>query len=99
MKKAIQPEVRLVLFEDMQTKAQYLIESVMQTKDKGIYEKDGKEYPMYRLDVTADSHPFYTGEQSFVKRAGQVDKFNKKYINKEGNKWWKKFLGLLYLHY
>ena len=28
--------------------------------------EDGNEYPVIRLDVSSDSHPFYTGRQKFV---------------------------------
>jgi large subunit ribosomal protein L31 len=78
MKQGIHPKTRLVIFEDAQTKKQFLIESTINAKEKGIYEKDGKEYPLVRLEVTSDTHPFYTGEQTFVASAGQVDKFNKR---------------------
>ena len=41
--------------------------------------EDGKEYPVIRLDVSSDSHPFYTGRQKFTQADGRVDRFNKKY--------------------
>ena len=28
--------------------------------------EDGNEYPVIRLDVSSDSHPFYTGRQKFA---------------------------------
>ncbi|MFA5560690.1 MAG: type B 50S ribosomal protein L31 [Acholeplasmataceae bacterium] len=82
MKKGIHPKTQLVIFEDSQTKAQYLTESTIYAKEKAIYEADGKEYPVIKVDVSADSHPFYTGTQTFVQQAGQVDKFNKRYNKK-----------------
>lgn len=82
MKANIHPKTQLVIFEDSQTKEQFLIESTAYAKEKGIYEKDGKEYPIIKVDVTSDSHPFYTGTQTFVQAAGRIDKFNKRAAKK-----------------
>ena len=30
--------------------------------------EDGKEYPVIRLDISSDSHPFYTGRQNSLLR-------------------------------
>ena len=30
--------------------------------------EDGNEYPVIRLDVSSDSHPFYTGRQNSAAR-------------------------------
>lgn len=39
--------------------------------------------PELRLEVCDKCHPFFTGEQGSVVRAGRVEKFNRKYgINK-----------------
>jgi large subunit ribosomal protein L31 len=41
---------------------------------------DGKEYPLYKLDTSSESHPFYTGTQKSVNdMGGRVDKFFKKF--------------------
>ncbi len=85
MKKGIHPKTKLVIFEDAQTKKQFLIESSINTKETAVYEADGKTYPVVRLEVTSDTHPFYTGAQTYVASAGQVDKFNKRY-NVDTNK-------------
>lgn len=87
MKEKIHPKTRLVIFEDAQTGAQFLIESTLNTKSSGIYKEDGKEYPLIKLEVTSETHPFYTGTQGFTVAAGRVDKFNKRYgINKDNQK-------------
>ncbi len=78
MKPDIHPKTRLVIFEDAQTNVQFLIESSVNTRETGVYEKDGKEYPLLKLEVTSDTHPFYTGAQTYVAQAGQVDKFKKR---------------------
>ena len=38
--------------------------------------EDGNEYPVIRLDVSSDSHPFYTGRQNSA-ADGRVERFNK----------------------
>jgi large subunit ribosomal protein L31 len=40
---------------------------------------DGVEAYVVRLDVTADSHPFFTGEQRMVDTAGRVERFRRRY--------------------
>ena len=40
---------------------------------------DGVEYLVVLRDVTADSHPAYTGEKRFVDTAGRVEKFQTKF--------------------
>ncbi len=37
------------------------------------------------VDVCSNCHPFYTGKQGKVSKAGKIEKFNKKYnLNQEG---------------
>ena len=79
MRKDVQPKTRLVVFQDSQTSRQYLIESTISTKDTVVYEGDGKEYPVIKVEVSSDTHPFYTGQQTFIQAAGRVDRFNKRY--------------------
>lgn len=49
------------------------------TSKETVEWEDGNEYPLVRVEVTSDSHPFYTGKQKFTQADGAVDKFNKKY--------------------
>ena len=41
--------------------------------------EDGNEYPLVLLEITADSHPFYTGQKTFIDTAGRVERFQKKF--------------------
>lgn len=78
MKKDIHPkEYRFVIFEDLSTGKQVLTQSCAPTKDTTTYE--GKEYPLIKLEISSDSHPFFTGKMKFVDTAGRIDKFNKKF--------------------
>ncbi|MCS6981027.1 MAG: type B 50S ribosomal protein L31 [Flavobacteriales bacterium] len=84
MKKGIHPEnYRFVVFRDMSTNFEFLTRSCVPTRETTIY-KDGKEYPLYKLEISSLSHPFYTGKMKFVDTAGRVDKFLNKY--KKGSK-------------
>lgn len=85
MKKDLHPKTRLVIFQDTQTNRQYLIESTISTKDTVVYEADGKEYPVVKVEVSSDTHPFYTGQQTFVQAAGRVERFNKRYAVSQKN--------------
>ena len=41
--------------------------------------EDGKEYPLYKLEISDKSHPYFTGKQNLVDSAGRIEKFNRKY--------------------
>ena len=36
------------------------------------------------VDICSKCHPFYTGEERFVDTEGRVERFNRKYEQKEG---------------
>ena len=86
MKKDIHPEnYRFVVFQDSSCDYQFLTKSTVETKDTRKWE-DGKEYPLYKLDISNKSHPFFTGQQNLVDTAGRIEKFNKKYSRPNKNK-------------
>ena len=79
MKKDIHPDsYRFVVFQDASCDYSFLTRSTVETKDKIKWE-DGKEYPLYKLDISDKSHPYFTGQQNLVDTAGRIEKFNKKY--------------------
>ena len=79
MKKDIHPEsYRNVIFKDFSSDYAFMTRSCAPTKDTIVWE-DGKEYPLYKLDISSESHPFYTGKQKVVDRAGRIDKFYRKF--------------------
>lgn len=81
MKKETHPkDYRQVIFEDMTSGAQFLIYSTVTTKENGIFKDDGKEYPLYRIEISSESHPFYTGNEVLLDTAGRVDKFKKRQV-------------------
>ena len=44
---------------------------------------DGVEHGVIRLEISAFSHPFYTGQKKIVDSAGRVEKFMRRYGNPE----------------
>ena len=79
MKKDIHPKkYRHVVFQDVSCNYQFLTKSTIETKET-IKREDGKEYPLYKLDISSKSHPYFTGQQNLVDTAGRIEKFNKKY--------------------
>jgi large subunit ribosomal protein L31 len=78
MKSNIHPNYRPVVFKDKQADFAILTQSTISTKETIKWE-DGKEYPVYYVDISSASHPFYTGKQQFVDSLGRVEKFKKKF--------------------
>lgn len=78
MREGIHPDYREVLFVDLSNGFKFVTRSCVNTKEKETFE--GKEYPLYKLDTSSESHPFYTGTQKSVNdMGGRVDKFFKKF--------------------
>ena len=83
MKQDIHPKYDFVVFKDGLTGTMFLSRSTMTSKDKVKY-TDGKEYPLITVEISADSHPFFTGQQQLVDTAGRIERFNRKYkVNKQ----------------
>lgn len=78
MKEGIHPTYRKVLFHDTSVNKYFLIGSILQT-DRTMKWEDGKEYPYMTLDISSESHPFYTGEQRVVSTEGRVANFNRRF--------------------
>lgn len=80
MRKEIHPSsYRVVAFKDMSNEHVFLTRSSVNTKE--TITVDGVEYPLYKLEISNTSHPFYTGKMKLVDTAGRVDKFMNRYKN------------------
>ena len=77
MKSDIHPNYREVVFQDLSSGFTFLTRSTADTKETIDYE--GQEYPLIKVEVSSQSHPFYTGKQSLNTTAGQIDKFNRRF--------------------
>ncbi len=77
MKSDIHPQYRYVVFRDISCNFEFLSKSCMQTRDTTTY--NGEEYPLVTIDISSESHPFYTGQQKLMDAEGRVERFNRKY--------------------
>jgi large subunit ribosomal protein L31 len=83
MKADIHPNYREVLFHDLSCDFKFITRSTIQTRDTATHE--GKEYPLVKIEVSSESHPFFTGQHKIVDTAGRVEKFRQKF-GKVGSK-------------
>ena len=79
MKADIHPAYNAVVFRDLASGATFLTRSTV-SSDKTI-ELDGETYPVIDVEISSESHPFYTGKQRIMDSAGRVEKFNQRFKN------------------
>jgi large subunit ribosomal protein L31 len=61
------------------TVSSFVTRSCANTKEMGKTD-DGRELPLFKLDTTSESHPFYTGTQKSVDNmGGRVEKFRNRF--------------------
>ncbi len=77
MKENIHPEYREVVFHDLSCDFKFITRSTIHTRETINFE--GKDYPLVKIEVSAESHPFYTGKHKIVDTAGRVEKFRQKF--------------------
>ncbi|MBU4610421.1 type B 50S ribosomal protein L31 [Achromobacter sp. GG226] len=82
MKEGIHPNYRDVYFLDVQTGNKFVTRSTVQTRD--TIDVDGKTFPLFKCDVTSESHPFYTGAQTRIVETGRVEKFRARFARTTG---------------
>lgn len=78
MKAGIHPEYREVVFQDVSSDFSFKTRSTIQTRET-IQWEDGNEYPLVKVEVSSQSHPFYTGQHKIVDSGGRVDRFKQRY--------------------
>jgi len=79
MKKDTHPgDYRMIVFRDMSSDYSFICPSCATTSETVVWE-DGVEYPLFKLDISHKSHPFFTGVAQFVDTAGRIDKFQNRY--------------------
>lgn len=73
MKKDIHPKIFPAIFVDLSTGAEFISFTTRKTQET---KKIGDvEYNIVKVEITSDSHPFFTGKQVILDTAGRVDKF------------------------
>lgn len=79
MKKEIHPkDYRPVLFIDNSSGTEFIIPSTVKTEEAAKAKSDHKEYPVYRVEISSATHPFYTGQEKILDTAGRVERFKQK---------------------
>ena len=78
MQDNIHPQYGFVVFKDTSSDFEFLSKSTLESKET-VKWKDGNEYPLIEIDISSQSHPFYTGKQTLVDSAGRVEKFRRRY--------------------
>ena len=74
-KKDLHPkEYRDVVFSDEAANFSFLTKSTAKSEET-IKWTDGKEYPLVKVQISSDSHPFFTGEEKIIDTEGRVDRF------------------------
>jgi large subunit ribosomal protein L31 len=77
MKKEIHPKYQQVIFRDSSSDFEILAGSTL-TSDEEAKWKDGKTYPLIKVEVSSGSHPFYTGRQRVAEKGGRIERFRAK---------------------
>ncbi len=72
----------MVIFEDVTSGKRFLIGSTIETSKTDKWE-DGKEYPVFQVEISSASHPFYTGQSKTIDTAGRVEKFKQRLSKKK----------------
>ncbi|WP_425840254.1 type B 50S ribosomal protein L31 [Streptomyces fractus] len=78
MKPGIHPAHRPVVFRDKAAGFAFLTRSTL-TTDRTIEWEDGHTYPVYDVEVSSASHPFYTGTARVMDTAGRVERFERRF--------------------
>lgn len=80
MKDNIHPTLNNVIFRDASTGDEIMSRSTQRSGE--TRDVDGVSHFVINCDITAFSHPFYTGNQRLLDAEGRVDRFRRKYGKK-----------------
>ena len=78
MKKNLHPETRKVVFRDVSTSSDFLINSTIKTSETTEW-SDGNTYPLVKVDISSASHPAFTGAKVAETQGSRREAFEKKY--------------------
>ena len=82
VREGIHPTYREVVFRDAASGATFKTRSTIDSSQTVEWE-DGKTYPLVVVDISAASHPFWTGNQRVLDTAGRVERFRQRYGGRE----------------
>lgn len=78
MKVDIHPDYRYVVFQDTSSGDRFITRSTIETSETVTW-TDGNEYPLAKVEISAFTHPFFTGQMKIVDTAGRVERFERRY--------------------
>ena len=78
MKADIHPNYRYVVFQDTSSGDRILTRSTIASNETVVWD-DGNEYPLAKVEISAFTHPFFTGTMKIIDTAGRVERFQKRY--------------------
>lgn len=80
MKQGIHPAYGPVVFRDRATGDLVMTRSTLAARADGpSVEIDGRTYPVFDVDVSVHSHPFWTGKGRVLDTEGRVEAFERRY--------------------
>ena len=84
MQPDIHPTYGPVVFRDRSAGVSFLSRSTLAARSGGpvVEWEDGRTYPVVDVDVSAASHPFWTGTARVLDAEGRVEKFRRRYGRK-----------------
>ncbi|QSB04398.1 type B 50S ribosomal protein L31 [Natronoglycomyces albus] len=78
MKPGIHPDYAPIIFRDKGADWAVLTRSTMTSTETMEWE-DGQTYPVIDVQISAASHPYWTGQQRVIDDEGRVAKFRRRY--------------------
>lgn len=85
MKSDEHPPYGPVVFRDRAAGYAFLTRSTA-TSENTIDWDDGHTYPVVDVEISSETHPFYTGTARIVDTAGQISKFQQRYGGDGGDR-------------
>ncbi len=77
MKEGIHPDYHKVLYVDSATGNEWVSRSTLTSAE--TREVDGETLPVIKLEISAESHPFWTGKMRSLDADGKIDRFKRRY--------------------
>jgi large subunit ribosomal protein L31 len=81
VKPDIHPDYHKVIFIDSASGTEWISRSTLKSGE--TRDVDGEAVPVVRLEISAVSHPFWTGHLREAARGGKVDEYRRRYGKKK----------------
>lgn len=87
MREGIHPSYGPVVFRDRAANHAFLTRSTLSATagEKTIEWEDGNTYPVFDVEISNVSHPFYTGNARVLDTAGRVERFERRFGKRGGH--------------